>query len=538
MRRVAIALLAVGSLAGIASAATLTGTAGRDRLIGTPTADSIDGRAGNDTIRALGGTDALQGGLGRDTIDAGRGDDRIAANGDNARDTVRCGAGRDIVTVDTADVVAADCEVVSRQLSVDRTTAPIGQHATEVEPDDFAFGSTVVSVFQVGRVFEGGAVAIGFATSLNGGKTWRSGLLPGVTKASPRPGVDERASDPAVTYDAVHRMWLAVTLGISPATHEFHFYVNRSADGLTWSAPVAAVTAPDGDLDKEWIACDNGATSPFRGHCYIAYYDIPTGEIRTTTSTDGGATWGAPVATSPVPPNGLSFNGTQPVTLPDGTLVVIYTAFASNPAFSSSVVAARSADGGATFVDPASIAPLSMAAIPSVRTFSLASAEADSAGRIYAVWEGCTTPACAVSRILLSTSTDGITWTAPVTITSVSQAVDHFLPGLGADPSTPGRLALVYHSIPDNCASRPSCHGIDVLTETSTNGGRTWTKPQRLTAETMKLDWLPRTRSGLMLADYVSTSYSLGHQVSVFAVAAARVGTKFRQAIFAYRAAG
>jgi hypothetical protein len=538
MRRLAVAIVAAGLLASIASAATLTGTPRADRLIGTARTDSIDGRAGNDLLRGLAGNDLLQGGLGRDTIEGGPGDDSIPANGDDARDTVRCGTGRDIATLGPTDAASADCEVVSRQISTDRTTAVIGQHATEVEPDDFAFGSTVVSVFQVGRVFEGGAVAIGFSTSRDGGKTWRSGLLPGVTKTSPQPGVDERASDAAVAYDAVHRVWLAVTLGISPATHEFHFYVNRSVDGLTWSTPLAAVTAPDGDLDKEWVACDNGSTSPFKGRCYIAYLDVATGAIRTTASADGGATWSPPVATSPVPPNGLDFNGTQPVTLPDGTLVVIYTSFASNPAFTSSIVAARSTDGGATFSPPVTIAPLSVAAIPAVRTFSLASAEADSAGRIYAAWEGCTTPTCSESRINFATSTDGIAWTAPVAITSGGQSVDHFLPGIGADPSTPGRIALVYHSIPNSCAEKVTCPGIDVLAKTSSNGGRTWTKAQRITAQSMALDWLPRTRSGLMLADYVSTAFSLGRPVSVFVVAAPRVGKAFRQATFAYRGAG
>ena len=32
-------------------------------------------------------------------------------------------------------------------------TAPTGEHATEVEPDTFAWGSTVVSAFHTGRVF-------------------------------------------------------------------------------------------------------------------------------------------------------------------------------------------------------------------------------------------------------------------------------------------------------------------------------------------------------------------------------------------------
>src|SRR5260370_34692336 len=54
-------------------------------------------------------------------------------------------------------------------------------HATQVEPDTFSFGSTIVAAFQVGRFHNGGADDIGFATSTNGGQTWRHGLLPGLT---------------------------------------------------------------------------------------------------------------------------------------------------------------------------------------------------------------------------------------------------------------------------------------------------------------------------------------------------------------------
>ena len=40
-----------------------------------------------------------------------------------------------------------------------------GQHATEVEPDSFAFGHTLVAAFQVGRYPDGGAANGGWATS-------------------------------------------------------------------------------------------------------------------------------------------------------------------------------------------------------------------------------------------------------------------------------------------------------------------------------------------------------------------------------------
>src|SRR5215468_1712916 len=50
--------------------------------------------------------------------------------------------------------------------------SPPEAHATEVEPDTFAFGSTVVATFQVGRIFNGGSCNIGWATSHNGGISW------------------------------------------------------------------------------------------------------------------------------------------------------------------------------------------------------------------------------------------------------------------------------------------------------------------------------------------------------------------------------
>src|SRR4051812_25953968 len=51
-------------------------------------------------------------------------------------------------------------------------------HQTEVEPDTFAFGSKLVAAYQVGRINDGGACAIGFATSADNGGKWTSGLLP------------------------------------------------------------------------------------------------------------------------------------------------------------------------------------------------------------------------------------------------------------------------------------------------------------------------------------------------------------------------
>src|SRR5689334_17290549 len=62
------------------------------------------------------------------------------------------------------------------RLSNDPFTNIKSQHRTEVEPDTFAFGQTIVSTFQAGRFFDGGSSGIGFATSTNGGTSWTKGF--------------------------------------------------------------------------------------------------------------------------------------------------------------------------------------------------------------------------------------------------------------------------------------------------------------------------------------------------------------------------
>ena len=77
-------------------------------------------------------------------------------------------------------VVGAQANVTLTRVSADPFTNATSQHATEVEPDTFANGSTVVAAFQVGRFFNGGATDIGFVRSGDGGATWDApGFLPG-----------------------------------------------------------------------------------------------------------------------------------------------------------------------------------------------------------------------------------------------------------------------------------------------------------------------------------------------------------------------
>jgi hypothetical protein len=48
----------------------------------------------------------------------------------------------------------------------------------------------------------------------------------------------------------------------------------------------------------------------------------------------------------------------------------------------------------------------------------------------------------------------------------------------------------------------------------------------------MQLKWLPNSQNGLMVADYIATAFNNGIPHGVFAVAAAKSGTTFNEAMF------
>jgi RTX calcium-binding nonapeptide repeat (4 copies) len=528
------ALVAVGA----AGAATIRGTLGPDRLVGTVAPDVIFGRAGADSLDGRGGADLLDGGPGRDVLLGGPGADRLAADYDGARDAVRCGAGRDVAVADLDDVVGTSCETVSRRLSRDPFTDPDGQHQTQVEPSSFAAGRTIVTAFQSGRMVDGGASGIGFATSKDGGAHWRSSFLPSLTTLSSPAGDAPSASDPVVAWDAQHGTWLIGTVAEADAGFRVRILVSRSRDGLAWSTPVVAAGDTAEDDDKEWIACDNGSLSPFRGHCYLSYLDVRSSTIRTRISTNGGLTWSAPVVS--VPENELGFeNGAQPVVQPDGTLVIVYAlagggAHFADPA-ANQIQAVRSRDGGQTFSAPVTVARVQAEDVRGIRAPTLPGAAADAGGTIYAVWGDCRfREDCSDDDMVVSHSRDGLAWTPPERVPLVDAGSDQqaFVPGLGVDPTTTGRLAVVAYAQPESCSSE-TCHGIDAVFASSRNGGRTWTAPRRLNAEPMAISSLPDTGLGAMLGDYIALSYLRGKPIPVFALALDPFGDRLREAIYA-----
>jgi hypothetical protein len=528
---VLVVLVASLVVTGAAAGATIKGSGRTDTLRGSGGNDILYGYGGRDLIEGRGGNDLLNGGAGRDVLLAGPGDDRVTS-ADGIAERVDCGPGRDIANADLNDDLTG-CEVVSRRLSNDPYHGTGAQHATEVEPDTFAYGRTIVSAFQVGRYVDGGAAGIGFATSHDAGATWHGGLLPQLTIFSSPPGVLDLVSDPVVAYDRVHRTWLVAAVGA--AGSDTVLTISRSQNGVDWSAPVTAAHRTEGDFDKPWVTCDNWRGSPYAGRCYLSYVDFEHEAVMTRRSTDGGRTWSA--QTGWLVPLALqdAANGVQPVVRPNGQLVVPFSVFEAGGSAINEIAAIRSLDGGVTFLPAYHVAQLAARDIFELRVPPLPSAAIDADGTIYLSWSDCRfVDECNGNGIVISRSRDGVAWSAPERVPAGGRgdSVNHFLPGLAARGS--GKLALAYYSAPEPTGCNYSCFAsIDAWLSRSDDGGRTWGAPQRLTSEPVRSNWLASTGLGRMLGDYISTSWVGTTAIPVLPLASPPVRGAYREQMYA-----
>jgi hypothetical protein len=245
-----------------------------------------------------------------------------------------------------------------------------------------------------------------------------------------------------------------------------------------------------------------------------------------STSKDGGAAWGAKQTTADAE-SGL---GGQPVVQPNGTVVVPILNLQGN-----ALIAFTSTNGGASWGKTVPVAHVFDHRVAGgLRSSPLPSAEVDGAGKVYVAWQDCRfEKGCKANDIVFSTSSDGTSWSkvTRVPADAIGSGVDHFIPGIAVDRSASNSgVALTYYFYPVAACATTTCQ-LEVGFITSKDGGTSWSASRQL-AGPMSLTWLANTSQGLMVGDYVSTSFLGSGVFPGFALAHAPTSGVFDEALY------
>jgi hypothetical protein len=413
--------------------------------------------------------------------------------------------------------------VALTQISVDKTTDPKGQHRTEVDPSQAAFGSTVVTTFQDGELTTNGAVKVGWATSHDGGLTWKHGYIPGTT-------TDFWVQ--VVAFDLKHRTWLIIMIPQDSNQNTLGMQVSRSADGLNWTKPeyiYGPVNVNSEGTNRPWIGCDNHLVSPYFGNCYVAWQDFTLTASTNTlaVSNDGGITWGAPVASPDQTAGSVGGVAIQP----NGHVFLIG---AYGGRYLPHLYSIESADGGKT-LNPSVYITTEQFNFPAqgyMRADPFPSAGVSSDGTIYVVTADCRFRVnCTANDVVYTTSKDGMNWT-PITripIDPVTSNIDHFITGiavrgsvddLSGDDSHDG-LAVNYYYLTDATCNPTVTNATCRLFAgfiSSDDGGKSWSAPIQVSGPMNVLN-LTSTEFGYFVANDITSIYVNGQPQGVYSIA-------------------
>ena len=199
------------------------------------------------------------------------------------------------------------------------------QHETQVEPDSFSSGRTIVTAFQIGplRQRRRGADRLG---DLDGrGPTWRSGILPGLLDGRAGAGPLRAVERPGRGVRRTHGVWLIATLGL--VDDEIALLVSRSPDGAALVAAGRRCRAPGESLRQGVARLRQRRGQPVQR----AAATSPTWRRSAAGSRCGARVDGGPDVVSAGRPGSIAglgrfVNGAFPVMRPDGRLVVAVTA--------------------------------------------------------------------------------------------------------------------------------------------------------------------------------------------------------------------
>lgn len=376
----------------------------------------------------------------------------------------------------------------------------------------------VVATWQQDRWSNGGARGLVAGVSFDGGRSWETVPVPGLTPCSG--GSFLRASDPWLSFapdGVLHHIALAFTPGGSNG-----MLVSKSNDGgRTWSNPKTVVlNTPQLFNDKETITAD-----PNDPDFVYAVWDRlnfagnqgPTLFIR---SSDGGMTW-EPARVIHNPGSNAQTVANQIVVGPDGTVYNFFTEIFNFPTGANFLALKRSFTRGQGWLPPVGakrahrMRPLN-AFDPDLGTlirdgaFLFDVAVDRRSGNLYAVWQEGSLSGLSYPAIAFSMSTNrGLSWSAPIAVNRTPSTGpignrQAFIPSVAVNGQ--GMVAVSYYDFRFNGPETGSltdhwltwCHPEAV---DCTRSDR-WRSEARLTDESFDILRAPFA-NGLFVGDYV-----------------------------------
>ncbi|MBI5768847.1 MAG: exo-alpha-sialidase [Verrucomicrobia bacterium] len=404
------------------------------------------------------------------------------------------------------------------RLGADPTALPAGQTAQAeshvvrslTDPD------LLLATFQEGRyTTNGGAVSNGYALSRDGGFTWQRGLVPQLTRSTG--GAYRRATDPVAAIGPQGDLYLNSLASADDAFGTADIVLSRSTDGgATWSAPLMVFrqTSAQASPDKNWIAVNEFSGTPAFSRLACSWTNFTTDARGSSTgnniilalSDDRGTTWTSPIAVTPA---GTINQGSLPLFLPDGSLLVVFLTLSNpnNPALFS-VQCKRSTDGGRTFPAVATTIAANVNGWddPDLRNGMLVP-QADVARQNGAIVVTCNAVIAGTPRVLVTRSTDqGATWSAPVVASDNPDGISVTNPAIAVTPD--GATVTVIFTDKRLSPVAPDGHRyfVDHYAAQSFDGGATWQPNLRLSEMSSDVRYAPLTSQGYMLGDYIGVT--------------------------------
>jgi hypothetical protein len=363
----------------------------------------------------------------------------------------------------------------------------------------------LAATFQEGRYTDGGAVDCGYAISHDGGLSWSRALLPGLTPVVGGPYY--RATDPVAGIGLDGAIYINTIALLDSTLVTSALLVSRSTNGgASFGPPVEVLRSPDSTVlvDKNWMTLNTFPGTPTSGRILLTFtrFDPSYSPIARTYSDDGGRTW-SPSAF--ITPSNYQAQGSQPVYLPDGKLVVVFWHFTP----SDRIELVVSTNGGGTFNSPRLITTVTEYDAPGVRDgLFLPTATADrNLGQLFVAYQGLYQ---AKPRILFTKSSDaGTTWSAPKPITDNPTNSPLFNPAIAVSPD--GQVVTV--AFYDGRINPANSNLVDLFLAQSFDSGATWQPNLRLTTVSTDVRLAPLTISGFMLGDYLGVAPSTSPDV-------------------------